>query len=55
MKREFIKKVISERTVDTRKYRYLARTDFEGIRIYRIALKELNTTADWELVYKEVF
>lgn len=55
MKREFIEKVISERSVDTRKYRYVYRVGFDAAHIERIELSKLGTTAaysGWELVKK---
>lgn len=48
LSRKFLERVRTERTVDTRKYRYIWDGDF-GI-IVRKPLEELETTSDWELV-----
>lgn len=48
LSRKFLERVRTERTVDTRKYRYIWDGDF-GI-IVRKPLEELETTLDWELV-----
>lgn len=53
MKKEFIEKVFRNNVVDTRKYRYRMGFAFTNTYIFRIALKDLGTTAEWELVYKE--
>ena len=54
MKRGFIERVIRERIVDTRKYRYISESTFaEGLVIRRIPLEYLNTTRalnSWESV-----
>ena len=48
LSRKFLERVRTERTVDTRKYRYIWDGD-SGI-IVRKPLVELETTSDWELV-----
>lgn len=48
LSRKFLERVRTERTVDTRKYRYIWDGDF-GI-IVRKPLSELETTSDWETV-----
>lgn len=45
---EFLERVRTERTVDTRKYRYIWDGD-NGI-IIRKPLAELNTTSEWQPV-----
>ena len=60
MTHEFIKKVIDEGIVDTRNYRYVAKTAYTAteayIQIKRLPIKDLDTTAaidGWETV-KEI-
>lgn len=53
MKKNFLKRVIREGTVDTREYRYIVRERNNGAAIYRLPLEWLDTTAaidGWELV-----
>ena len=45
---EFLERVRTERTVDTRKYRYLWISE-TGV-IIRKPITELGTTSDWETV-----
>lgn len=45
---KFLERVRTERTVDTRKYRYLWIS--ETAVIIRKPLRELGTTSDWETV-----
>ena len=55
MTKEFIEKVIYWRTVDTKKYRYVAETEASGrVSIKRIEQYKLGTTAaitEWETIY----
>lgn len=48
LSREFLERVRTERTVDTRKYRYLWISE-TGV-IIRKPITELGTTSDWETV-----
>ena len=57
MKKEFIRRIIREGVVDTRKYRYLAKTvngaEEQYTAICRLPLGDLDTTAaidGWETV-----
>lgn len=55
MKKTFIMRVLVERIVDTKQYRYIRR-DRTGEReqwyeIQRLPLSRLDTTAEWETVY----
>lgn len=53
MTKTFESKVLSRRTVDTRKYRYIVKTFPDRMAIQRIELSKLDTTAaltDWETV-----
>lgn len=56
-KKNFIKKVIKERIVDTKNYRYTARTDRDNHeRIYRIKINLIGTTEalkeeNWKYYY----
>ena len=52
LSRKFLERVRTERTVDTRKYRYIWDGD-SGI-IVRKPLGELDTTSDWEKVARIV-
>lgn len=57
MTKQFIKKVLDNWTVDTRKYRYLAEYDcFSGyVCIKRLEIEKLDTTrvlTDWKVVYE---
>lgn len=47
MKKEFIRKVLAERIVDTRNYRYVVREAYDGInryKIFRLPVRDLDTT-----------
>ena len=48
LSRKFLERVRTERTVDTRKYRYVWISE-TGV-VIRKPLSELGTTADWETV-----
>lgn len=48
LSRKFSERVRNERTVDTRKYRYI--WDGEIGIILRKPLEELDTTSDWQVV-----
>ena len=53
MKPEFIEKVIRERIVDTKAYRYIYKTFADHAEIQRIRISDLGTTAainGWETV-----
>lgn len=53
MKKEFIEKVIRLGSVDTDKYRYVAREYPDRLEVQRLLLSELDTTAaldSWETV-----
>lgn len=53
MNKKFIEKVICERIVDTKQYRYVAHDDGHKILIKRIDINALDTTAaleEWETV-----
>lgn len=54
MKKEFIEKVLNERLVDTKSYRYVAKVRFDGKQeIKRLRLEYLDTTKaidGWEIV-----
>ena len=52
LSRKFLERVRTERTVDTRKFRYIWDGD-SGI-IVRKPLVELDTTSDWETVARVV-
>lgn len=58
---DFIRRVLQDRVVDTRSYRYMAKTihrlDSEQEVVYRLPIKELDTTAalwpgEWEEIYR---
>lgn len=51
MKKEFRSRIENEGIIDTRKYRYIAKTTWIGLEIWRIRLDLLDTTAaidNWE-------
>lgn len=48
LSRKFLERVRTERTVDTRNYRYVWISD-TGV-VIRKPLRELGTTSDWETV-----
>lgn len=51
MTKQFLKRVVNESIVDTRKYRYIYNTGNGNIE--RLSLEKLNTTdslTDWEVV-----
>ena len=50
---KFLERVIAEKTVDTRKYRYI--WDGDSAIIVRKPLVELDTTSDWETVVAYVY
>ena len=55
MKKTFLRKIINEKVVDTRNYRYVLDTDCRLARplIKRIALDKLETTVainEWEII-----
>ena len=56
MKKEFIKKVLNERIVDTAKYRYVAKVR-DGLQyIVRLPIADLDTTGaidGWTVVWTE--
>lgn len=54
MKNDFLLRVISEGSVDTKKYRYLYRQKADHVEIVRLPLWMLDTVlalSAWELVY----
>lgn len=54
MKKKFLERVMRERMVDTRKYRYLFATKNGKAEVIRLPLEDLDTTAalnDWETVW----
>lgn len=53
MKKEFIEKIIRYGSVDTEKYRYVAREYPDRLEVQRLPLADLDTTAalnGWETV-----
>lgn len=53
MKKEFIEKIMRERIVDTKNYRYAVKECGDHAEIQRIPASKLDTTAtlnDWETV-----
>ena len=50
MSKNFEKKIIMNRVVDTKNYRYAVRECADHMEIVRIALNDLDTTAEWEVV-----
>lgn len=53
MNKSFIRKVLTERIVDTKTYRYAVREHADRLDIVRIELCKLGTTAalhDWQVV-----
>jgi len=56
MKKEFIEKVLRERIVDTKQYRYVAKVKDGKQYINRLPVADLDTTAaidGWETVWSE--
>lgn len=58
MTKKFEKKIIRERIVDTKNFRYVSEISEDRIEIKRLPIKDLNTVAalnNWETVKTYIF